>query len=646
MSRPSRTWLRFVALASAGVLCCAVSTAWSQIVNDPVEQLRLALKEDRNLPALPDPGDEIRFKKVKQDIDNKLAFRRENLNKKASQLKSIAELRRALMLADWREETSSSDDPIFLIDVEIRRQIGERFKEAIRRDIERGTAKQRMVAVRAIADIPPTFRAPVGDKFASFTRDFTDDVVKLSESSDKRIAQQALITLGVINALPSAAADRFSSVLLDKRPDRDELRKDAAQGLKRMMQVANSMPKTHPFKAVNTREDLFITAREVVRVCLLVLQDPSFEWPVRTACLEAIEESARGLESLAEAFTENKNVPPEGRPLSDIEVDGLVKQYETLRDEFNERAPYFKLLGNAAPYVASALGDSSAPVRLAAIDALSTIANARLIRANRLAILPLDRRTEEELRKKNGLIVIEDPFAVLLQKWFGQIMTLRADPNLIIRQRFFEFLEKLEMDAVPALPALVEALDYPDPRSTVPLIAARTIKSMVLLENMRRLAPRNKNRVPPPPPKLSDEQMKTAVPGLAKLLAHPEVEFKLYRQEAAGALEAMGPLAGLARRQIGQASRTGDVNSRLLVFPIIPRLSAEDAKAVVPDLMKNLEPRLDARLKKGAAETLGKIGPPASEALGALFRLALGDEDEEVRVAAQDAYLSISPPPE
>ena len=67
--------------------------------------------------------------------------------------------------------------------------------------------------------------------------------------------------------------------------------------------------------------------------------------------------------------------------------------------------------------------------------------------------------------------------------------------------------------------------------------------------------------------------------------------------------------------------------------------------AVVPDLMKNLK-HPDARLRKGAAETLGKIGPPASEAVGALRRLALGDEDEEVRIAAQDAILSILPPPE
>ena len=262
----------------------------------------------------------------------------------------------------------------------------------------------------------------------------------------------------------------------------------------------------------------------------------------------------------------------------------------------------------------------------------------------RLAILPLDWKSEQKMRANNKLIVVEDPLGEFLQKWLADAMNLRNDPSVAVRRAFFEFVELLDGDAALAWNAVLAGLDDPDPDGVVKLISARVCKMLINLENLRRIPPREPDR-PQPPRRLSDDLLKTAGPGLTRLLNYPERLADMpVRRMAAKALEGLGPLAGTARPALAKIIRTGDVDSRLLVFPIIARLASEDAVVLVEDLKKNLE-HPDWRVREGAAKTLGRIGPPARAALTNLRRL-IGDPVEEVREAAGDALLSILPAPE
>ena len=95
-------------LAGVAILCLALPI-WGQEVIDPVEDLRQAL----------------RIEDVRNPTPEQLDFRRKNLSRKISNLKTIGDLRKALALDEWKEEPEQGrNEEIRKIDEQMRRLVG------------------------------------------------------------------------------------------------------------------------------------------------------------------------------------------------------------------------------------------------------------------------------------------------------------------------------------------------------------------------------------------------------------------------------------------------------------------------------------------------------------------------------------------
>ena len=248
MLRVLRITLSCLLLGSAWGWDCAVPSARAQDAigpfDDPVEDLRQALMDSGKLGPLPDPADpnfpkELEHHKIVKE------FRRTTLTRKIDALKTVQNLRRGLMLPEWREDLLErpdvGNDPmaeIRQIDAEIRIKLANMFKKAIRTEVKKGSATRRLAIARMIAAIPPTMRAPGADETIGFTRELTPEVLDLADDADIGVRQQGLATLSVIHPDSKKAVSVYQKVL---REDTPRFRLLAAQGLRTMMDVVNTM---------------------------------------------------------------------------------------------------------------------------------------------------------------------------------------------------------------------------------------------------------------------------------------------------------------------------------------------------------------------------------------------------------------------
>ena len=204
-----------------------------------------------------------------------------------------------------------------------------------------------------------------------------------------------------------------------------------------------------------------------------------------------------------------------------------------------------------------------------------------------------------------------DPLAPVLEKDLPAVAALLREPETRLRRSALDFLELLEEAAAPVVSEVTTALADPD--RFVRWGAVRTLGL------------------------LSPEKAAVSVRQIACLLADPDLSVRI---STAQTLETIGALAREVAPALALAVSQGDVEARIPAMYVLHRLPPEAAQAAVPQLADVLR-HPDPRLRRAAAETLGRIGPLARPALPALRR-ALGDEDAEVRVLASDAILNIS----
>ncbi len=132
--------------------------------------------------------------------------------------------------------------------------------------------------------------------------------------------------------------------------------------------------------------------------------------------------------------------------------------------------------------------------------------------------------------------------------------------------------------------------------------------------------------------------MAPAVPALAKMLFDPDFTDRL---AAAATLETLGAYAEAAVPDLGRAVHYGDVENRVAALYIIQSIGPERSKSLIPSVTDALK-QDDARVRRAAAETLGKYGPLARDpATVAALRRAMGDSDQEVRINASEALLEV-----
>jgi HEAT repeat protein len=572
--------LGFLAL---GLLLLAGTVALAQ--DDPVDELQSALA--------------IRLEDLTNPTEAVVNFRREYLQKKINNLHTIGQLRRALALEDWKP-----------MDTGMRKLVAERFTNAIQRVIQKGEPTARMAAANLIAEIGPTIRAVDPADRAGFTRSLTKQVIELAKDPVPEVQQEALRALGNINARPR---DAFPVLVDSVEHAKLGSRRQAAAAFGQMVRVVGFLQKRGRTAAgiESTRPEVIEVAEAAAAGASYGLADP--DPLVRRYCLEAIDESAKATADMIPDPYSRKDFPPEGRPLSDDERKEIQATQGVVLREANELGKVFKAFQKEAPLLGRNLHAAEPAVISEAMRAVENVATARIRMIRRVISAPAVDKADETERRK--LLTGLDPLAFFLEdNHLQSISRLVHAPDPRFRRTAVDILELLGEDAQRALPVLADALGDPD--RFVRWASARAIG---------HIGPR---------------QAPFAVPGLAKLLSDTDDNVRL---AASATLEAMGAAAKDAMPALLKAIATGDAETRVAAMYILISIGAENDGPAVPALIESLG-ATDQRVRRAAADVLGKLGPIAAPAEAAL-RHALEDDDQEVRTNASEALLSILVPP-
>jgi HEAT repeat protein len=583
--------LRRTVVAAALLLLLGLPTARGQ---DAVESLRqiLAVSEDGGPEGL-----EYRRTKVKEAVDR---------------MKTIGQLRRALMLDEWKVDPNRVvNEQLRAADLELRRIVGERLKASIERMAAKGDANARLAIANLIAEMGPAVRAIDPADRNGYSRSLTDIVIKLTQDDDLGVRQEALRALGNINALPSKAAEVFKTTL--QRDREVGPRRLAADGLQQLIKVVSFLQRRgQTASGVEAgRGDLYDTVLQVAPVAAIAVEDADSE--VRTLALQAVQGAAQSLADMMEVPEgySRKNFPQVGRKLTPLEKQRILASYELVKKDYDQVRPIIDAFRKAVPKYARGLYDSDNRVRLAATQAFENLGNARLRIVRRAASLPTLRDLKGNLEKSpQELLQGADFLDVFFAKDLGQIQVLLRDPEVRIRRAAAEVLEEFEEKSLPVLPGMIAATTDPD--RFVRWTIAKAIGTL--------------------PP----DQAGPAIVPLAGLLTDPDLNLRI---AAATALEALGSNAKAAVPMLAESIRKGDVEARLAAMYALMKIGPEHNRQALPALILTLSAP-DPRVSKTACEAIGEMGPAAAEALPALRRL-LGNDDGEVRAWASDAILSI-----
>src|SRR5262245_7974110 len=214
-----QSWCHRLGLAGVLVLAGALSAA-----PDPVEELRQVLRSEAATA-------EQREKALKGLIDR---------------LRGMGDLRRALMLSEWKETDAAA-----------RAQIAQRFVKQVEdvvADLEfkddqerKRKATARLAVANMIAEMGPNVAGLKAEEIGGFTRTLAKSMKKLAEdaragqkAASQAVRWEALRALGSINADPDIAVPELKSALKD--PDLGA-RRVAADSLGQMVRVVDYLRK-------------------------------------------------------------------------------------------------------------------------------------------------------------------------------------------------------------------------------------------------------------------------------------------------------------------------------------------------------------------------------------------------------------------
>jgi HEAT repeat protein len=579
------------------------------------------------------------------------AVRAKTLKKAIGRLTTISELRRALSLTGWRDEPDYLNkqqalkdsggfkgtlEMLATVDREARKEVGDRLAKRLEAQVAHGDATSRIAVAKLLAETGASVRSTdtikVGNStFADlrgYARQFTPLLVKLTRDPSPAVRQAAARALGRTNSDVTLAAPALKQ-LLQTGTAAD--RRAAADGLLNMVsEIAKLFRKgrTQTGVEANIGEVLDVSSAVVPVAGLGVEQRDAVVRRLSLATLEAAATSLSGL--IPEPF-DPKDVPPRGVPLSPYQRSVVKDKENEIKQNEKMLEPLVGVLTAQGDQLARVLADSDPEARLLALRTLEWIAGSRLRLRRRWESLPeLNAKsvTDAGVRARGGLSARGLVLVVAQQGNAGVADLLRRgvtpaldaiaqrlrDPDPVNRRAAVDFLEMLENDAAPAVPALVGALADQD--IFVRWAAARTLG---------RIAP---------------DAGASAVPALARLLQDRDLDVRL---TAAATLEAYGLVARSAVPALAAAVTEGDPEFRRAVLYTLMSIGPDAAGEAVPAVASVLT-NLDPRVRRTAAETLGRFGAEAASAIPALRR-ALQDEDQEVRQAASDALLDIAPAP-
>lgn len=612
MRRVPDKWL--LACTMAGALVAGLLGAMSARAQDPLQK-----PPEPAGPRGQDPVADLKNLLAQTGFDDAsddaVDFRKTKIQEYINRMKTPGQLRRALILDEWKVDPDRpASPPIQAVDISMRREIGSRLQKMLEKIAKTGDPTARLAVANMISEMGPTVRATDAGEKSGYTRSLFAIAARLAEDPDLGVRQEALRALGNINAVPKDVADVYKAVL--QKDQAVGPRRLVADGLQQMIKVVSHLQKRGQTATgvEATRKNMLETLNAVVPVAALGVEDGDSE--VRMLSLQAVQVSAQALAEMLEIPPERgrKFFPPPGRQLSVAERALIFERYKEAEADIAVARPMIDEFRRDMPIFAKGLRDPEPRVRLAAIRAFENLANARLrlvLRANSLPTV-LDAKGNVE-RAPAELLKQADFLEPFLDRDLPQIIVLMRDPDVRIRRSATEMLEVLEDKAAPAVNGLVGALQDPD--RFVKWTAARAIGFL-------------------PPDKVGP-----AVVPLAQLLGDGDINLRIV---AAESLRKLGPAAKAAVPFLAQSIRGGDIEARLMAANALLAIGPDNLVPAIPALIQVLgDP--DPRIVKSACLVIAEIGPPARAALPTLRRL-IGHDDADVRAAASDAILSVTNP--
>jgi HEAT repeat protein len=584
-----------------------VALGWSAAapaqVDDPVEDLR---------QALPITAEAVRS-------PNALQQRKDQISGIINRLRTLGQLRQALAMTEWKDDHVVPE--LRRIDQALRAEVGSRFVKGVRA----ASASNDPTTVRALADMlgemGSSVRSLDPDDHSGFTRTLAPELVKLASNQalDDLSRAAAARALGKINPDPAVAVPALKALLQQGRSV--ELRRAAAEGLGTLVRVTGQLQKKGRTQTgvETSREDVIEVARRALPAVAPGVADADKR--VRRLSVDAIQQGAAAYAGLIHQPFKSDQLPSKDRKPSEPEarvVGDLVTQ--VLQEQ-----PLVDALTHQGGRLARSLEDPDPGVRLLTRRTLEEMGNVRMRLKRRGETLPLlidaakasglKQDQVQKLEAQSTSLEQQDPLGTALTPAVLVLARDLNDSNVRLRLAAIDFLEMLERKAEPALPVLVKRTNDPD--RFVRWSAARTL-----------------GRMAPAQPKL-------VVPAMARLLSDTDLDV---RTTAAATLEYYGSQAKAAVPSINEAITRGDAESRVAAMKVLAAIGSKNSVQAIQPLASVLT-HPDQRVRKAAAEALGRYGRAAREAVPAL-RNQLGDDDAEVRRAVSDALLSILGPRE
>jgi HEAT repeat protein len=578
-----RAWQQWRSIRSRwpGVLGTALAILWVGVASadrfpsDPVEALRQMLKAPARNPAA----------------------RAEALAKGIKELRNLGDLRRALLLQEWRDE-EELDEALRKVDATNRSQVAKRFEEEVKDVLAHGTVTGKLAIAQMLGD------QVLGEISQSAARSsrirsnvslfFGPSMAELTKSEDPPVRRAAARALGKMNAKPEIAVPALGDLLASADPAD---RMTALEGLLNLVTASQTISR-EPSEIVST-------GQAVAPVAARALGD---------ANLEVRRRAAETLYQVASALAKQVSEPRQRDESIDVE-----ENRKKVRDDRTQLQPLITAIQEQAPALARALGDPDPTVRLWASQALEEIGNTRQRFQQLLESLPssASSRLPDQPISSIALVAVtavqagapEDPLLQALRQTLPALRRALTDPDVRVQLTVLDVLETLGPDAKPAGTELVQSLSSPN--RFVRWAATRTLG------------------------KAGPVEVAAAVPELSRLLFDADLDLCL---AAATALERFGPAAQEAVPALVRAVSATDAEMRLAAIRALEGIGT-DAQPAIPALAAALADP-DLRVRRSAAEVLGKFGPLARSAEPAL-RHTLNDSNAEVRQAASDALLGI-----
>jgi HEAT repeats len=505
-----------------------------------------------------------------------------------SELRSLSELRKAVLLREWRHYNPNEE--LAALDRANRNALAESFRSAMHQALCDHEAGSILAALEMLNQTAASL-SEIGE-VSSLTRPLTADVARLVGEENPAIRVAAARTLGLIDPDLTIALPVLATLT---KSTEAALRLDAATALSQLLGAVAQPWTTDKFNP-STPLDRRTTAENAAQLLPLVgvgAADSNRE--VRQRSLTTLALAATVLARMLTPSSAESHNPPDATTKPSLDLSRA------------ETRPLALELKEQLSAVSGCLRERDVDGKILALKVHEETAQARLRWLQHGELL--DDKPD-------------DPLATGLANALPGLAETLTDDHVKVRRATLDVLEIYGPLAAAAAPAVTRALKDPD--RFVRWSAVRTLGAI-------------------------GAAARPAIPALIKLLADPDLDVRV---AAAGVLEALDPAGQGPPKKPGQRNRPAQPTVPALIQALKNdnsemRLAAIhalatmglNALAAAPALAERVGDA-DPHVRLAAIRTLGDMGP-AARSIANVLQQALRDDDAEVRRAAGEALLNV-----